>query len=412
MSHRRQTITRPSLHTVGSNAALAGPTGNHSTVLTLGDVASPASAATPFNTQPPPYPEATSTSTYSAYPRSRRKSLSHIATGTATGPADPETSPDEAYHLNAAAVIGVHSKGKKKRSRTASFSLPFHRRRRLSNTGWTRWWRFQARRHFASRWGNLLTLLFLCIFGLYIWKRHYEIQLEFSVFSHNWVRHEVDRISPLRGCFNPPHLSPFYDLERHKAPSTQLLAPGISLRRGTQCYDFSATIQSSLEVPLEPLIYHTYWRSDLIPFGERHTATLLAFLATQPLTHSKLILWTNGVDIVANNSFIKPFLDKWGNYIEVRHVDMNVLTRGTELEGILSGNNAGGLFDERAWVDGDAVRLLVLWHHGGIWMDMDQILTRDLHPLTDQEFVTQWDCYGESLTPLRFLYRLVFARPS
>ncbi|EIW72828.1 hypothetical protein TREMEDRAFT_18014, partial [Tremella mesenterica DSM 1558] len=122
---------------------------------------------------------------------------------------------------------------------------------------------------------------------------------------------------------------------------------------------------------------------------------LTAFLATQPLTHSKLILWTNGADLVSANEHVKQFLEKWGEYIEVRQVDLNALTKGTELAGLLNGINGGGLFDERAWVDGDAVRLLVLWHHGGVWMDMDQILTRDLHPLVESEFVTQWDCYDK-----------------
>ncbi|ORX34120.1 hypothetical protein BD324DRAFT_583712 [Kockovaella imperatae] len=368
----------------------------HSTVLNIGEVTSPLHASNGFNTQPPPYPEATSSAYANAgYPRSRRKSLSHINPNGITRP-DPETSPDESYHVNGQTVtLGPHSKGKKKRSRTASFSLPFHRRRRLSNAGWSRWLRFYAAHYLSTRWGQITTLLTFFLFAIFLWRRYYELQLEVSVFSHRWVRTEVDSVSPLRGCFNPPHLSPSYNIQRHNAPNQHILTPGVSLKRGTQCYDFSATIQSSPDIPLEPLIYHTYWRSDLIPFGERHTATLLAFLATQPLTHSKLILWTNGVDVVANNSFVKPFLEKWGRYIEVRAVDMGVLTRGTELEGILSGNDGGGLFDQRAWVDGDAVRLLVLWHYGGIWMDMDQILTRDLHPLTDQEFVTQWDCYDK-----------------
>ena len=354
--------------------------------------------------QPPPYPEATASASsgYTVYPRVRRKSLSHVST--AVPRVSEETSPDEAYHLNGLTVVnglsgGSHPKGKKKRTRTASFSLPFHRRRRLSNAGWLRWWKMlrspQGRRQYASRWGCLSFLVILGLLLLIFWKSFYEIQVEFSVFSYHWVRHEVDTVHPLRGCFSPPHLSPLYDIERHRAPNRQLLTPGVSLKRGTSCYDFSATVQSQPDTLLEPVIYHTYWRADLIPFGERHTATLLAFLATQPLTHSKLILWTNGVDVVANNTFVKPFLDKWGNYIEVRQLDMNTLTRRTELEGLLGGSDGGGLFDARAWVDGDAARLLVLWNYGGIWMDMDQILTRDLHPLTDQEFVTQWDCYGE-----------------
>lgn len=125
-------------------------------------------------------------------------------------------------------------------------------------------------------------------------------------------------------------------------------------------------------------------------------ATVLAFLATQPLSHSKLIVWTNGADRVKKSEHIKTLLSRWGNNIEVRQVDMPALTRGTELEGILGGGGGTGLFDERAWVDGDAVRLLVLWQFGGVWMDMDQILTRDLHPLAESEFVMQWDCFGES----------------
>ncbi|KAI6116248.1 hypothetical protein F5141DRAFT_655108 [Pisolithus sp. B1] len=53
------------------------------------------------------------------------------------------------------------------------------------------------------------------------------------------------------------------------------------------------------------------------------------------------------------------------------------------------------LNDARAWVDGDLVRLLILWNHGGMWIDMDTLLTRDLSPLLEHEFVTQWDCYDK-----------------
>jgi hypothetical protein len=239
----------------------------------------------------------------------------------------------------------------------------------------------------------LVLLIISLLYGIITFIRTYEIQLEFSVFSHKWVRSEIDEIQPLRGCLDPHNISPTYNASRHR-PRRHLLAPGIAMRRGMACYDFSSTIQSFPDEPLEHLTYHTYWRSDLISFGERQTATLTAFLATQPLTHSKLILWTNGYDTVSTNEYVRPYIEKWGEYIEIRQVDMNVLTRGTELEGLLSGYG-GGLFDERAWVDGDAVRLLVLWHYGGVWLDMDQILTRDLHPLTESEFVSQWDCYGE-----------------
>lgn len=61
------------------------------------------------------------------------------------------------------------------------------------------------------------------------------------------------------------------------------------------------------------------------------------------------------------------------------------------------------LKDEKAWLDGDIIRLLVIWHEGGTWVDMDTLWTRDFHPLLEHEFVTQWDCYGTQLSLSYFL---------
>lgn len=72
-------------------------------------------------------------------------------------------------------------------------------------------------------------------------------------------------------------------------------------------------------------------------------------------------------------------------------VDYEQLAQGTEL----ANSELLRIKDTKAWVDGDLVRLLVLWAYGGVWVDMDSLLTRDLAPLLEHEFVTQWDCYGE-----------------
>ena len=377
ISQRRSTITRPGLHTAGSNLVLDSVGPGHA-ILNVDTTPSPAAATSSSFGQPPPYPD----SAYSgAYPRARRKSVT-----VATAIVDSDD-PDGKQ---------ITAKGKKKKMRAASFSLPFHRRRRASNAGYlahVKWWAFSKGR---KRWTFLTALLFALVTLVVLWRRAYELQVEFSWFSHRWVKEEFDVIMPLRGCFDPARISPLYDLEKHLKPKYQSLSPGVSLKRGTACYDFSSTVQPIPGVEPEQLLYHTYWRSDLIPFGERHLATLESFLATQPLSHSKLILWTNGVDTIGNSTFVKPIVEKWGDNIEVRQVDMTVLTKGTELDGLLNNKDGGGLFDARAWVDGDAVRLLVLWHYGGVWMDMDQVLTRDLHPLVEHEFVTQWDCYGKS----------------
>lgn len=387
MSHRRQTLK--SLHSSGSNIALdalaAPPPYPLGSVSNMGD---PASSTAMLTTGGVAYPG------FEAVPRSIRKGLPMANTAAST------ESDDDEYPSN-----GTLGKKSRRRSRAASFTyLPFHRRKRSSSIS-TPWWRHpsswrlgwgpSSRKHSATRSWVFWVITVSLFWAMWTWHKHYEIQLEYAVFSRQWVRREMDAIKPLRGCFDAHHISPHYNLTQHLAPRRQSLASGIALRRGLECYDFSATIQPIPGDEISPVLYHTYWRSDLLSFGERQTATLTAFLATQPLTHSKLILWTNGVDTLTSNEHVRPFLEKWGEYIEIRQVDMNTLTKGTELEGLLSGIDGGGLFDERAWVDGDAVRLLVLWHHGGIWMDMDQILTRDLHPLTESEFVTQWDCYDK-----------------
>lgn len=287
---------------------------------------------------------------------------------------------------------------RKRRSRAGSFTyLPFHGRRRLSNAGgepfWSGWslaGTRSLRRRVLVPAGLVLAVVVFIVWHL---VRSYEIQLEFSVFSHSWVASEFDHIEPLKGCFNSRHISPEYNMTAHKAGRHHMLSPGLSLRRGMTCYDYASTIQQPPDVPLNHLLYHSYWRSDLMPFGDRQAATLTAFLATQPLDHSKMILWSNGADILAANKHLASIIAEWPDHIEIRQVDMTGLTRGTELEGKLGALSA--LNDERGWVDGDAIRLLVLYHHGGVWMDMDQVLTRDLHPLTESEFVTQWDCYGE-----------------
>lgn len=365
-----------------------------------GDVNSPSAIinmptpATPTTVMPG---DSGSTSTYNGFARSRRKSLSQHM-GSLPADSSDEVEPYPAMSSGA-------SKMKRKKSRASSFSLPFHRRRRLSNGGLLKLLDRQSRR--AARLALprqsycVLISLGLLVLLFNWWRWSYELQLEISVFSRRWIKSEIDTLQPLKGCFDPYQISPHYNMSKHLAPKFIDPSPGIAMRRGMTCFDYSATIGAMPHQSLKHLTYHTYWRSDLIPFGDRQSATLIAFLATQPLSHSKLILWSNGADSLRENENVKEIMGKWSDYIEIRQADMAVLTKGTELAGILSGAYGGGMYDQKGWVDGDAVRLLVLWHFGGVWMDMDEVLTRDIHPLTESEFVTQWDCYGESCASAR-----------
>ncbi|EIW78532.1 hypothetical protein CONPUDRAFT_108489 [Coniophora puteana RWD-64-598 SS2] len=178
----------------------------------------------------------------------------------------------------------------------------------------------------------------------------------------------------------------------------------MAMRLGTDCYDFAGSIKSAqpqsvaADAPGEKRIFHTYWRVDLAPFSERQSQMLRSFFATQRLHTSRLILWTNGPGL-DENVFVKHYLDRYPDNLEVKVVDMQALAQGTAMaDSPLLGNH--GVEDTKAWVDGDIVRLLVIWANGGTWVDMDSLLTRDLSPLLDGEWVSQWDCYDKLYRPL------------
>lgn len=242
------------------------------------------------------------------------------------------------------------------------------------------------------RFGVPAILLFL-IFALFTWEPH----LELAFYHRAWVRTEVAKTEPLSGCFAPERVSPLYNVSErlHGARSTEVQA-GVPLRMGRDCYNFAGTL--ALPAPAdartrEEVVFHSYWRTDLAPFGPRQEWFLRSFFATQDVAPggARLVLWSNGD--LSPNPTIKKWLLRFPKAFEVRRADVPVLARGTALEG----SELLRVSDKRAWIDGDLVRLLVVWAYGGVWVDMDSLLTRDLRPLLEHEFVTQWDCYGAPL---------------
>ena len=237
-----------------------------------------------------------------------------------------------------------------------------------------------------------LTLIFL-IAGYARYEPHFEL----SFYERAWVKSELEPIEPLKGCFNPAYASRLYNVtENLYGKKRTEVHSGLAMRMGTDCYDFAGTIRP-LESDWDGLAngggrvnYHTYWRVDLAPFAEKQEWMLKSYFATQDIQRSKLILWSNGD--LSGNQVLQTWLKRFPDAFELRIVDIKDLSRGTELEG----SPMLQLNDKKAWVDGDLIRLLLLWRYGGVWVDMDSLLTRDMSPLLEHEFVTQWDCYGSS----------------
>lgn len=233
------------------------------------------------------------------------------------------------------------------------------------------------------------TTFLLLLLGLYL----YEPQVQITIYDRSWVHKEIDPIAPLAGCFDESRVSSSYNVSEfvYGAKKNEVQA-GIPLRMGLDCYDFAGTIKEEPRTgqkvsPEHRTLYHTYWRVDLAPFGPRQEWMLKSFFATQDLSSSRLILWSNGE---LKSNILQSYLKRYPDSFALRVVDIPSLAKGTALEG----SNLLILEDARAWVDGDLIRLLLLWNYGGVWVDMDLLLTRALEPLLEHEFVTQWDCHG------------------
>jgi hypothetical protein len=241
-----------------------------------------------------------------------------------------------------------------------------------------------------------IPLLALTVFiGLFLYEPH----IELAFYSREWIQSEIKPVAPLSGCFNPDSVSPLYNVSKYVyGPKNTEVHAGVPMRFDMDCYDFAATIKPPATVhnvdfvpPDDRMQYHTYWRVDLAPFAERQELMLKSFFATQNLDNSRLIMWSNGD--LSSNPILQEYLKRFRHSFELRIADIEVLARGTALEG----SSLLNVNDKKAWVDGDLVRLLAVWTDGGVWIDMDSLLTRDLAPLLEHEFVTQWDCYGKSL---------------
>jgi hypothetical protein len=136
-----------------SKTAVAGPGPSSQRLNTIIDVDHP---ATPSTMTGQDVGSTSTNSTYNGYARSRGKPL----TQTPIYNNNQDSSEDLEYALN----TDSYPKVKRKKSRGSSFSLPFHRRQRISNGGIWRLVVRQMRR--ITRYGSIKVYSALLFFGL------------------------------------------------------------------------------------------------------------------------------------------------------------------------------------------------------------------------------------------------------
>ena len=140
--------------------------------------------------------------------------------------------------------------------------------------------------------------------------------------------------------------------------------------------------------PPAAVAFHMYWRQRRAgwfrrsrPFGRKQALAVKSFFATQDLSRCSLTLWSDAE--LVSNRWLRPFAAR----MAFRTYQPEIEARGTALEG------RPDLYDQhdrRVWRDGDLFRILALHNYGGVYVDSDVVLLRNLGPLLDREFIYQW----------------------
>ena len=153
------------------------------------------------------------------------------------------------------------------------------------------------------------------------------------------------------------------------------------------CLDFTRAISNTYRFCSNEndINFHIYWSG---PVHYQLLQAVRSFLATQDLQQSELWVWSREVEPLTNPQWVELVAIasknlKWKNY------DLKQEMINSPLEGNGSAD-LSDISDDLNWVDSDLFRLLILHNYGGVYMDADIILHRDLAPIIGREWFGQW----------------------
>ncbi len=152
----------------------------------------------------------------------------------------------------------------------------------------------------------------------------------------------------------------------------------------TYCLEFSGRIAASRSRGDGRTIFHFYWHG---PFGRKPAFALKSFLATQDMERCEAWLW---LDVAFRQEADNPYLAELAPWVVMRDYDPLQEARGTPFENVPALTVS---YDPR--VRSDAFRLIALYRHGGLYVDIDTLFLRDFQdliasPFGESPFVYRW----------------------
>ena len=155
-------------------------------------------------------------------------------------------------------------------------------------------------------------------------------------------------------------------------------------RAAARCHDCITSHDLCAHPPM--LIIHMYlsyldkdnWKGNLV--------SVKGYLLTQNLFKTQLWLWTDEPSKIVNDN-TRQFFDTFSDVVIVKKFSWDDEVEQTPLAGHPYFSNHFQVrsdFEDFLAGYGDLVRHMLLYNHGGLWIDTDVVLLRDVYPITMQ----------------------------
>ncbi|KAG0026960.1 hypothetical protein BGZ81_005976 [Podila clonocystis] len=167
----------------------------------------------------------------------------------------------------------------------------------------------------------------------------------------------------------------------------------------------SGLSDQAAETATPPMHFHMFWRA---PITDKLLLAVNAFLFTQPLDRSRLHLWIDSTDLPGGraedyrkNPFVRNLvLRPMNRFIRIHQWDHKAQEAYAYPPSSQNSANATGATSATITTTtnitpvafSDEVRFLILYRYGGMYLDADTLLLRDMSPIYDTglEFAYEW----------------------